>query len=98
HDLCSEQEFLSKLAGLLRTNAYAPELAITAQVVIRRLRERGDRDYLVTAQAAARSSDISLVWSAAVAMCGVNYDSPNDDDFIILDELAAHTDRHVRET
>ena len=47
---------------------------------------------------AARSPDLNLAWSAALAMCGINYAPATDDDLAILDELSRHADRHVRET
>src|SRR5207249_4579768 len=71
---------------------------ITAQVVLRRLRERGGPDYLSTALAAARSDDVVLVRSAAAAMWGIAYDPATDDDLRILDELARHRDAYVRQT
>jgi hypothetical protein len=98
HDLCDEPEFLSKLAAELRSGTYPPDLALTAQVVLRRLRERGGSEYRINALAAAKSQDINLVRSAAVAMCGIKYDPANDDDLTILDGLAGHRDWHVRRT
>src|SRR4029079_2776373 len=98
HDLCNEPELLSSLANKLRTSDYAPQLAVTAQVVIRKLREREGQGYLTTALAGARSADINLVSSVAAAMCGINHESVRNEDFQILDELAKHNDRHVRET
>ena len=80
HELCSEPEFLFNLAEQLCTKTYAPELAFTAQVVIRRLREQRSPEYLVTAQAAARSTDINLVRSAALGMWGIKYDPANVGD------------------
>ncbi len=98
HSLCEEPEFLTKLASELRSGTYPPELAITAQVVLRRLRERGGSDYRTSALAAARSQDLNLARSAAVAMCGINYNPASDDDLAILDELRGHPDWHIRET
>jgi hypothetical protein len=98
HTLCGEPEFLARLAEQIRSNTYSPELAITAQVVLRRLRERGGPDYLATALAAVRSQDLSLVRSAALAMSGVAYGPATDDDLIIVHELAQNPDLYVRRT
>jgi hypothetical protein len=98
HNLCDEPEFLTKLAAELCSGTYPPDLALTAQVVLRRLRERGGSEYRINALAAAKSQDINLARSAAVAMCGIKYDPANDDDLTILDGLAGHRDWHVRRT
>ncbi len=98
HNLCEEPEFLSTLAEQIRKGIYAPELATTAQVVIRRLRERRVSEYLTTALAAAKSQDLILVRSAAVGMWGIDPAPTTDDDLTILDELAGNPDWHVRHT
>jgi hypothetical protein len=96
--LCDEPEFLTKLAGELSSGTYPPDFALTAQVALRRLRERGGSEYRLNALAAAKSHDINLARSAAVAMCGIKYDPASDDDLTILDGLAGHPDWHVRRT
>jgi hypothetical protein len=96
HNLCDEPEFLTNLASELRSGTYSPDLADTAQVVLRRLRERGGSEYPITALSASRSHDLVLARSAAVAMRGIEYDPANDDDLTILDEMAGHSDWHVQ--
>src|SRR5439155_26507334 len=96
--LCEEPRFLGTLADQIRNSTYRKELAITGQVVLRKLRERADSDYLTTALAAAKSDDLSLLRSAAAGMWGITCEPASADDLKILDHLMLREDQYVRET
>jgi hypothetical protein len=96
HNLCDDPEILGTLAKQIREDNCSSELTFTAQVVLRRLRERNAPEYLETGLAAAKSVDLVVVRSAAFAMFGMLFDPATDDDLRIIDELASQSDWSVR--
>lgn len=95
-DLSDDPQFLDELARQIKGRSYYPHLAVTTQVVLRRLRQREGAEYLEFGLAVADSNDVVVVRSAAAALWGAQFGPKFAEDLLILKALARSEDLQAK--